>query len=75
VDIVAQVEAQVIVSQALAPLTERERLVIIRRFGLGGRAEETLAEVGEALGMTREGARLIEKRAMGKMRHALGVAG
>lgn len=73
-DVAGQVEAQVIASQALAALDDRERLVIVRRFGLGGRPEETLAEVGEALNMTREGVRKMELRAMGKMRQSLGVA-
>lgn len=43
---------------------------------LADRGERTLEEVGELLGMTREGARLIEKKALGTFvlrAHAIGV--
>lgn len=40
---------------------ERERDVIVRRFGLVGHNKETLEQVGESLGITRERVRQIEK--------------
>jgi len=49
-------------------LTERQRTVIIRRFGLHGDAPEGLAEIGSVLGVTRERIRQIETKAMAKLR-------
>lgn len=53
----------------LTVLSRREREVIERRFGLD-RPEETLASVGDALGVTRERVRQIEACAVGKLRVA-----
>jgi RNA polymerase sigma factor (sigma-70 family) len=50
-------------------LSPREHEVIARRFGLH-RPEETLASVGEHLGVTRERVRQIEAHALGKLREA-----
>jgi RNA polymerase primary sigma factor len=52
----------------LGSLSEREREVVERRHGLGGRDEESLADIGRRLGVSRERARQIEARALAKMR-------
>jgi DNA-directed RNA polymerase sigma subunit (sigma70/sigma32) len=44
------------------------RHVLVLRFGLSGEEPDTLAEVGESLGVTRERARQIEMRALGELR-------
>jgi RNA polymerase nonessential primary-like sigma factor len=50
-------------------LTPRERIIVEMRFGLStDRREYTLSEVGTALKLTRERVRLLEKRALDKLR-------
>jgi RNA polymerase primary sigma factor len=55
--------------EALAGLTPREQRVLRMRFGIGGSADHTLAEVGKAFGVTRERIRQIEAKALEKLRH------
>ena len=52
----------------LAMLEEGERRVLNRRFGIGSGYPETLEEIGNALGVTRERVRQIEVKAMDKLR-------
>src|SRR5579864_5417908 len=53
----------------LGRLDERERKIIISRFGLGGASEQTLEQLGRELGITKERVRQIESRAQDKLRH------
>jgi len=56
-------------SKLLRRLTERERKVIVSRFGLKrGEEPKTLEEVGLSQGLTKERIRQIEKKALAKMR-------
>jgi len=57
------------IARALTVLDEREREVLILRYGLDGKAPRTLSDVGRRLGITRERVRQIEKRAIIKLRH------
>jgi len=57
------------VHSALDQLTERERDVLEKRFGLKDGQSHTLEEVGQALGVTRERIRQIEAKALRKLRH------
>ena len=52
----------------LSRLTERQRAVMQRRFGLGGAPVQSLAEIGRDLGITRERARQIQEEALKKLR-------
>jgi RNA polymerase primary sigma factor len=52
----------------LDELTERERKILIMRYGLQDGQHRTLEEVGKAIGMTRERARQIEAEALRKLR-------
>jgi RNA polymerase primary sigma factor/RNA polymerase sigma factor len=72
-DHVEQEHAQMLreqqVEKILAGLDERERKIIISRFGLDHRREPlTLKEVGEEMGVTKERVRQIEARGLSKMR-------
>jgi RNA polymerase primary sigma factor len=49
-------------------LEERERRIIVSRFGLGGAGEQTLEQLGQELGVTKERVRQIEARAREKLR-------
>ncbi len=57
------------IEDALEVLEPNERLVIIKRYGLGESDPHTLTAIGDMLGMTREHVRQIEKRALAKLRH------
>ena len=55
-------------------LNDREKFVLERRFGLNGHSRCTLEEVGNELNITREGIRLIEGRAIQKLKKSPGAA-
>ncbi|WP_022851467.1 sigma-70 family RNA polymerase sigma factor [Limisalsivibrio acetivorans] len=55
----------------LTYLSENEKVIIIRRYGLGGNDPETLEAIGNDLGITRERVRQIEKRVLSKLRNLL----
>ena len=52
----------------LQRLSPRERLILYRRFGLSGKDDETLDNLGTHLGVTRERVRQIQQEAMTKLR-------
>ena len=56
-------------SNALEGLNDREREVLIMRFGLENGKVSTLEEVGERFGVTRERIRQLETKALAKLRH------
>jgi RNA polymerase primary sigma factor len=60
--------SQEIVQGMLGRLNDRERRVLIRRYGLGGADEQTLEQLGRELGVTKERVRQIESRAQEKLR-------
>jgi RNA polymerase primary sigma factor len=53
----------------LKSIDERQAEVIVHRFGLGGLDPQTLEEVGESFGVTRERIRQIESKALRLLRH------
>jgi RNA polymerase primary sigma factor len=57
------------ISEALSRLSERERKILILRFGLEDGRFRTLEEVGQEFGITRERIRQIEAKALRKLRH------
>lgn len=56
------------IEKLLHILNERERDIIIKRFGLDGNAPMTLEEIGRRYGITRERVRQIENKAMRKLK-------
>ncbi len=56
-------------ADVLKNLTERERKVLVLRFGLEDGHQRTLEEVGQEFGVTRERIRQIEAKALRKLRH------
>ena len=56
------------IEACLAELSEKQREVLCRRFGLGGYERQTLEEVGQAVGLTRERVRQIQMNALKALR-------
>jgi RNA polymerase primary sigma factor len=52
----------------LGRLNDRERKIIVARFGLEGTHEKTLGQLGKKLGITKERVRQLESRACEKLR-------
>ncbi len=55
----------------LSELTEKQREVVARRFGLRGHETSTLEEVGREIGLTRERVRQIQVEALKRLRDIL----
>ncbi|MCJ7655081.1 MAG: sigma-70 family RNA polymerase sigma factor, partial [Dehalococcoidia bacterium] len=56
-------------SKVLSELSDRERRVLLLRFGLEDDRPRTLEEVGKEFNVTRERIRQIEAKALRKLRH------
>jgi RNA polymerase primary sigma factor len=59
------------VSDLLEVLDDRERKIILQRFGLDGEKPQTLEEVGKKFRVTRERIRQLQNIALAKMRRGL----
>src|SRR5271165_7327565 len=60
-----------LVSELLEVLDDRERKIILMRFGLEGGKPEILEEIGKKFGVTRERIRQLQNIALAKLRRAL----
>ncbi len=72
---VAQRELQVLMDGWLNDLSDRQRLVIQRRYGLSGHDPATLDEIARDLGLTRERVRQIQQEALARLNRALVARG
>lgn len=63
------------INEWLGSLNEKQREVIERRFGLGGRNTSTLEQVGKDVGVTRERVRQIQVESLAKLREMLEARG
>ena len=63
----AQKRMQEAVKGMLGRLDDRERRIIISRYGIDGASEQTLEQLGRELGITKERVRQIESRAQDKL--------
>ncbi|SNS14762.1 RNA polymerase sigma factor RpoS [Pseudomonas segetis] len=59
------------IDQWLCELTDKQREVVVRRFGLRGHENCTLEEVGQEIGLTRERVRQIQVEALKRLREIL----
>jgi RNA polymerase primary sigma factor/RNA polymerase nonessential primary-like sigma factor len=73
-DSAASVEEEVLLrfdlralDRGLPSLDAREQYVLIRRFGLDGEPEQSLRIIGDQLGLSREGVRQIQEKALSKL--------
>ncbi|MBO2465312.1 sigma-70 family RNA polymerase sigma factor [Actinomadura violacea] len=63
-----------VVAEGLPTLDPRERYVLTRRFGLDGEPEQSLRAIGEQLGLSREGVRQIQQKALAKLNEPIADA-
>lgn len=78
-DVVADREIAILLSDRLAALTRKTELVIRMRFGIGVSGDQTLEQIGNALAVTREYVRQIESKGIRRLasassREALAIA-
>ncbi len=67
-ELVAEAVGREALQAALAALPERQRQVLILRFGLGAGTPRTLEEVGAVMGISRERARQLERATLAALR-------
>lgn len=68
-------EEKKLLGDGLAMLDERERTVLTLRYGIDCRSPQTLKEIGEILGVTRERVRQIERDAFARLKAAMAAKG
>jgi RNA polymerase nonessential primary-like sigma factor len=60
------------IAALIVQLPDRQRLVLERRFGLNDSGVQTLAEIADELGVTRERVRQIQTEALNRLRSLVG---
>jgi len=62
------VNLQDILDSSLSELSPREKIIIKLRYGLSGECPQTLEEIGDIMGITRERVRQIQNKCISKLR-------
>jgi RNA polymerase nonessential primary-like sigma factor len=75
VDALQQEDVHTNIEDCLAQLSDKQREVVERRFGLHGHPVSTLEEVGVEIGVTRERVRQIQMDALRKLKRILELEG
>lgn len=70
-DLLSKEDVHESLASCLAELNDKQREVLSRRFGLDGYDRQTLEEVGEAVGLTRERVRQIQMTALKALREIM----
>lgn len=66
-EVLRRLDLRTVGSAGLPSLDPRERYVLTRRFGLDGAPQQSLRAIGEELGLSREGVRQIQQKALAKL--------
>ncbi|MBC6458090.1 sigma-70 family RNA polymerase sigma factor [Actinomadura sp. HBU206391] len=66
-EVLLRFDLRAVSGRGLSNLAPRERYVLTRRFGLDGEPEQSLRVIGERLGLSREGVRQIQQKALAKL--------
>jgi RNA polymerase primary sigma factor/RNA polymerase nonessential primary-like sigma factor len=73
-DVLVRSYLQAVVGKGLPSLDARARYVLTRRFGLDGEPAQSLRVIGERLGLSREGVRQIQQKALAKLKDPIADA-
>lgn len=68
-DAAVRSELKLLIGSMIGELGERNAVILRRRFGLDNGEEETLEEIGQDFGVTRERIRQLETKALGFLQH------
>lgn len=67
--VISEISLAALEQYGLPRLTPKERFVMLRREGLDGAERQTLNDIGEMLGQSRESVRQAYRRGMAKLKH------
>ncbi len=70
-DEIQAAEERQLIREAVSKLSDRERVIIEMRYGLGGSREMTQKEVADALGISQSYISRLEKRIIGRLREEI----
>ena len=68
-EVMERKEIRQMAERVLSDLPPREAEILRLRFGISGKGEHTLAEIGRKFGISRERVRQLEKKSINRLRH------